>query len=180
MRILILFMAFLPLLGQAKLLVRDRALFRVERQVFFQEAFVNWLTHWKSFECSRRGLLLLNSLELRTEDFAAAIDILRALEIRSPTQSERELLDRMVRMVKFTLYVQTQEGVDKNTWPAALECVESKQRKSESVQRFKNAEEFLLERFRSDGKRRMDRDDMLRARSFVESVIRSQTHELFL
>lgn len=162
------------------MLVRDRALFRIERQVFFQEAFVNWMKHWRHFECSGRRLLLLNSLELQVEDFGAAIDILRALETRAPTANERQLLDRLVRLVKFTLYVQTQEGVEKNTWPASLNCVPTKERKTESVQRFKNAEEFLSERFRTEGKRRMERDDIARARSFVESVIRGQTHELFL
>src|SRR5690606_19260192 len=100
----------------------------------------------------------------------------------APTATERELVERMVRLVKFSRYVQTQEMTkeEEAQWPQSWRCLDGKQRTNENILILKRAENFLLERFREGEKNRRGREEIMRARSFIESVVRGQSHELFI
>lgn len=174
--------AVFALAVNAKLLVRDRALFRIEKQVIFQEGLEGWLKEWGTLKCVGRRSFLLNSLDLNSQDFETVIDILKAIDTRAPTATERELVERMVRLVKFSRYVQTQEMTkeEETQWPQSWRCLDGKQRTNENILILKRAENFLLERFREGEKNRRGREEIMRARSFIESVVRGQSHELFI
>lgn len=170
--------------AKEKLLVRDRALFRIEREVFFKSAFLEWAKDWQSVACSGRRSLLLRSLDFPVEDFRSVESFFNALETRSATALERQNLERLVKLVKFIVYMQGQpESKQEFKWPRAFTCLSSEMKKSANVILLAKAENLLRVRFRNDDptkERRLNNDDLNRAKAFVESILRGLSHELYL
>ena len=164
----------------AKLLVSDRALFRIEKDVFFKEAFYIWINEWSRLECIERRSLLLGSFDLSVSEIRSASKLIELLESRSPTSIEKQSLEKMVKFVKFMLYVQSQSltiGMPQN-----FSCVGQL---TENLKLVGKAEAFLRSRFReneanNNGKRNSWREDLNRARTFVDSVVRGMSHEIYL
>lgn len=167
-----------------KVLVRDRALFRVEREVFFKEAFLIWAKEWQGLQCASRRSLVMRALDLEGQDFRGIGDLLNALENRSATSIERQSIERLVRLVKFMLYVQSQPtNKNEKEWPRSLRCVKDNSKITQNLELFGRAENFLRERFRTEEdaeRKRTSNDDMIRAKAFIDSVLRGQSHEIFL
>lgn len=164
--------------------MRDRALFRIERQVFFKEAFLIWVKEWQDLQCASRRSLVLRSLDLDGQEFRGVNDLLGALETRSATSIERQSIERLVRLVKFMLYVQSQpSNKNEKDWPRSLRCVRENSKITQNLELFGRAENFLRERFRTEDdseRKRTSNDDMIRAKAFIDSVLRGQSHEIFL
>lgn len=168
-----------------KVLVRDRALFRIERDVFFKEAFLIWTKEWQGLQCAGRRSLVLRALDLEGQDFRGINDLLAALENRSATSIERQSIERLVRLVKLMLYVQSQPtSKGDKEWPRSLLCVKEGVKVTQNLELFVRAENFLRERFRgqqqNSERNRSTNDDMIRAKAFIDSVLRGQSHEIFL
>lgn len=175
--------------ASGQVIVKDRALFRIERKVFFQEAFLGWMKQWNKLSCATNRSWLLRGIGLEAQDFRGVSELLTSLESRQPTTKERQVLERQIKLVKFVLFVQNQKtpSKEKLSWPRGLNCVlgDKKSKVADELKLVAEAENFLRERFTSDKEegeeaRRASDDEFNRTRAYLDSVLRGQNHEIFL
>src|SRR5690606_18755056 len=102
--------------------------------------------------------------------------LLDLLENRSPTTVEKQTLEKLVKFIKFMLYVRTQ--AQELSPPKSFSCIE---KMSENLALVARSEAFLLQRFRESSSERTSwRETVSRAQAFIDSVVRGLTHEIFL
>tara|TARA_R110000868_G_scaffold248282_22_gene504736 strand:- start:4192 stop:4734 length:543 start_codon:yes stop_codon:yes gene_type:complete len=177
-RIALLFLLILSQAFAQKVLVRDRALFRVDKQVFFEEGFSQWVSEWQELQCVSRRSMVFRALDVEPSLFKDIPDYFKASESRSLTPTEKASVEKVVKLVKFMLFVQTQDSsTNKTSLPAAFSCV--KNTKSPNIDAILKSELFLRGKFKSDDQKRM-RDDISRAKTFIDSVSRATAHEIYL
>lgn len=157
--------------------MRDRALFRIDKQVFFEEGFNTWLVEWRALECVGKKSIFLNSLELQAKDMKSIPIILEASKTRTLVATEREKLERVVKMVQLMLFIQTQESSKDASMPPSFQCLSNT--RSPNISLVIQAEIYLRTKFKSNDKKKFD-SDIARAKSFIDSIIRTQSHEIYL
>ncbi|MFX3675843.1 MAG: hypothetical protein ACN6I6_02305 [bacterium] len=170
----------LLLSGQAfgqKVLVSDRALFRVDKQVFFEEGFSQWIKEWRNLECVTNRSMLLRALGVEESLFKDLPNYLKASQTRSLTPSEKQSMEKVVKLVKLMLFVQSQPSANKTVVPDSFSCIGKS--KSPNIETFLKTETFLRSKFKSSDRKRM-RDDISRAKTFIDSVSRATAHEIYL
>ena len=159
-----------------KLVVSDRAIFRIEKDVFFKEALLLWVKEWSGLECVGRRSLMLQASNLNLSEMKSIPKLLDLLENRSPTTVEKQTLEKLVKFIKFMLYVRTQ--AQELSPPKSFSCIE---KMSENLALVARSEAFLLQRFRESSSERTSwRETVSRAQAFIDSVVRGLTHEIFL
>tara|TARA_R110000868_G_scaffold127493_6_gene335220 strand:+ start:22307 stop:22843 length:537 start_codon:yes stop_codon:yes gene_type:complete len=160
-----------------KVLVSDRALFRVDKQVFFEEGFGQWIKEWHRLECVTKRSMLLRALDVEENLFKDLPSYLKASQSRALTPSEKQSIEKVVKLVKLMLFVQSQPSANKTTVPDSFSCIGKS--KSPNIEAFLQTESFLRSKFKSTDRKRM-RDDISRAKTFIDSVSRATPHETYL
>jgi len=176
-RFALIFLLSFSCFSQEKLLVKDRALFRIEKQVFFKEAFSVWLKDWSQLKCLGRSSFLLRSMGISSKDFQLMNETLDVAESRNLTESEKNSIERGITLVKFILYGQTQNIQADTKLPSSFSCLENK--KSPPIELVVRAEVLLRNKFKSDATKR-DKEDKKRAKAFIESINKAKNHEVYL
>tara|TARA_R110002049_G_scaffold46481_5_gene135063 strand:- start:270 stop:809 length:540 start_codon:yes stop_codon:yes gene_type:complete len=176
-RFALIFLLSFSCFSQEKLLVKDRALFRIDKQVFFKEAFVVWTKEWSRLQCVGNRSFLLRSLNLKPEDFKTVLDTLDVAERRSLTDSEKALVEKTISLVKFILYGQTQQVSSEAQLPESFSCLDKI--KSPNIDLILRAEVIIRSKFK-DNSQKDNKDDLFRAKSFIESIDKSKNHEIYL
>ncbi len=176
-RFALIFLLSFSCFSQENLLVKDRALFRIEKQVFFQEAFVVWIKEWNRLKCVGRRSFLLRTLNLTAEDFLSMQETLTVADSRSLTSTEKESIEKAVTLVKFILYGQTQPMTTQTVLPEVFSCLDKL--KSPNIDLILRAEALLRSKFKTQNKNN-NNDDILRAKSFIESINKAKNHEIYL
>lgn len=176
-RFALIFLFSLSCFSQEKLLLKDRALFRIDKQVFFKEAFGIWLEDWAKLGCLGRSSFLLRSMELSSKDFKLMSDTIEVAESRNLTESEKKSIEKGITLVKFILYGQSQNIQPDTKLPSSFGCLKNKD--TPSVDLVIRAEILLRNKFKSDSVKR-DKEDQKRAKSFIESINKAKNHEVYL
>ncbi|MBH48059.1 MAG: hypothetical protein CME71_07795 [Halobacteriovorax sp.] len=176
-RIALLILLFCGQVFGQKVLVSDRALFRVDKQVFFEEGFSQWVKEWRRLECVTKRSMLLRALDVEENLFKDLPNYLQASQSRTLTPSEKLSIDKTVKLVKLMLFVQTQASGTKAVLPETFSCIGKT--KSPNIDAFLQTEAFLRSKFKSSDRKRM-RDDISRAKTFIDSVSRATAHEIYL
>ncbi len=98
-------------------------------------------------------------------------------ERRSLTDSEKALVEKTISLVKFILYGQTQQVSSEAQLPESFSCLDKI--KSPNIDLILRAEVIIRSKFK-DNSQKDNKDDLFRAKSFIESIDKSKNHEIYL
>ena len=175
-RFALIFFISISCFSKEKLLVKDRALFRIEKQVFFQEAFDTWLSDWNQLKCLGNSSFLLRTLNISANEFKQVTEIIDTADSRPLTEVEKASIEKVLVLVKFILYAQTQ-AIAEVQLPRTFSCLNDK--KVPTIELFILAEVLVRSKFKTTDLKK-DKEDQRKAKSFIDSISKSKTHEVYL